>query len=205
MNQNSENKNSIEDIQNELQEDDSLKIENLTSEDYLNGITVSNQKICFPRENYLLSEFSSTLLIPERYIALFQRKIIQHKGVRSYVAYLLAKYKLYIANGLIPGYSNVTTKYQEKGQNLQKFAFRPCPADWAELKLYRVAFGMSISAFLIYLVIADSLDFAVVSSNYLEAVGIPSLPNWDLCAKIFLCQKRVNYTIIFQYRKSRYD
>lgn len=163
----------------------------------------SNDNISFPRDNYLFSEFSSTLLIPEKYLSIFQNKIILRKGIRSYVAYLLRKYQLFIANGLIPGYSSVTTKYQEKGQNLQKFAFRPNPAGWAELKLYRVAFGMSISAFLIYLVIADSVDFAETLSNYLEVVGISSTPEFDLCAKVHLRNKRLDYTIIFQYQKSR--
>ncbi|HMV44536.1 MAG TPA: DUF1564 family protein, partial [Leptospiraceae bacterium] len=105
----------------------------------------SNPQISFPCENLKLADFSSTLLIPEKYFSLLQSKINQHKGVRSYVAYLLSKYQIFIANGMIPGYSNVTTKYQDKGQNLDKVAFRPRPEDWAELKLYRVSFGMSIS------------------------------------------------------------
>lgn len=164
----------------------------------------SNQRIFFPRKNLAMSEFSSTILIPDKYCDVFYKKIIQHKGLRSYIAYLLSKYQLPIANGLIPSYSQITTKYQEKGQNLHKFAFRPRPEDWAELKLYRVAFGMSISAFLVYLVIADSVDFAETISNYLEIVGISLFPNWDLSAKVYLCNKKSNYTIIFQYRKDKY-
>lgn len=179
--------------------------EGLPIEGYPNGMTVSNDKIIFPRKNLEAAELSSTLLIPEKYIELLQNKRVEHGGLRRYVAYLLSKYKLHIANGLIPGYSKLTTKYQEKGQNLQKFAFRPSPADWAELKLYRVAFCMSISAFLVYLLIADSVDFAKTMSYYLGAVGISCLPNWNLCAKVFLCEKRSQYTTVFQYRNSRYD
>ncbi|HMV42514.1 MAG TPA: DUF1564 family protein [Leptospiraceae bacterium] len=162
----------------------------------------STQKISFPRDHFTFSEFSSTLLIPEKYMSLFQKKIVLHKGIRSYVAYLLKKYKLYIANGLVPGYSNVTTKYQEKGQNLHKIAFRPNPEDWAELKLYRVSFGMSISAFFVYLVIADSVELAETLSDYLTRVGISVVPNFDLIAKVYLWQKRSFYTTIFQYRES---
>ncbi|HNK59505.1 MAG TPA: DUF1564 family protein, partial [Leptospiraceae bacterium] len=114
---------------------------------------ISNQKIAFPRENLNFTEFSSTLLIPERYFTLFQKKCLTNGGVRGYIAYLLSRYQIFFANGLIPGYANVTTKYQEKGQNLHKVAFRPNPEDWAELKLYRISFGMSISAFLVYLLI----------------------------------------------------
>lgn len=168
------------------------------------GFTFSNQKQSFPRENFSSSEFSSTLLIPEKFFTLFQTKISIHAGVRSYIGFLLMKYQLHIANGLIPGCSNVTTKYQEKGQNLQKIAFRPNPQDLAELKLYRISFGMSISAFFVYLLIADSVDFAETVSNYLETVGIPSLPEFDLCSKVYLCNKKSKYTIIFQYRKSYY-
>lgn len=164
----------------------------------------SNQKFAFPRKDYIYSEFSSTILIPDQYHQLFWEKCLAHGGVRQYIAYLLSKYQLYIANGLVPGYANLTTKYQEKGQNLHKIAFRPRPEDWAELKLYRVSFGMSISAFLVYLLIADSVDFAKASSHHLVAVGIPEISNFDLIAKIFLMNNRLNYTVIFQYRKSRY-
>lgn len=170
---------------------------------YRNGISFSNQKFSFPRENFLSADFSSTLLIPEIYLPIFQSKILQYKGVSRYISYLLEKYQIYIANGLIPSYSTVTTKYQAKGQNLQKIAFRPNPADWTELKLYRIAFGMSISAFLVYLVIADSIDFAETFSPYLKSVGISNTPKFDLVAKVFLLNKRSDYTIIYQHRKRR--
>ena len=188
-----------------LFEKESGLFDGLEVENYSNGITVSNEKIVFPRKDLEAVELSSTLLIPEKYLELLQNKKLEHGGLRGYVAYLLSKYKLHIANGLIPGYSNLTTKYQEQGQNLEKIAFRPFPADWAELKLYRVAFGMSISAFFVYLLIADSVDFVEVISYYLGAVGIPCLPNWNMCAKVYLCEKRSRYTTVFQYRKSRYD
>ncbi|HMV43000.1 MAG TPA: DUF1564 family protein [Leptospiraceae bacterium] len=165
--------------------------------------TFSQSTISFPRSNFQLSDFSSTLLIPEKYLSTLQLKLIQHKGLRSYVAYLLSKYQLFIANGLIPGYSNVTTKYQDKGQNLQKFAFRPRPEDWAELKLYRISFGMSISAFFIYLLLADSVDLAKATSDYLEGVGISMIPNFDLSAKVFLWNKRTYYTTLFHFRKRK--
>ena len=206
MNSNLENEmiDLFADFKNEFGEDIGI-FEGIKIEDYPNGITVSKDKIVFPRENLEVAELSSTLLIPEKYIKLLQNKRVEYGGLRGYVAYLLSKYKLHIANGLIPGYSKLTTKYQEQGQNLQKIAFRPFPADWAELKLYRVAFGMSISAFFVYLLIADSVDFAKAVSYYLGAVGIPYLPNWNLCAKVYLCEKRSRYSTVFQYRKSHYD
>ncbi len=157
----------------------------------------------FPR-NLTLSDFSSTLLIPDPFFNLFQSKIKKHKGIHLYISYLLKKYKLYIANGLVPAYSNVTTKYQERGQNLHKIAFRPKPDDWAELKLYRISFGMSISAFLVYLLKADSVDFAEASSEYLTSVGIIVVPDFDLCTKVLLHSDRSTYTIIFQYRRGKY-
>ncbi|HMW04400.1 MAG TPA: DUF1564 family protein [Leptospiraceae bacterium] len=170
----------------------------------LNGKTFSKQKILFPRENLKYAEFSSTLLIPIEYLDLLQSKIIKHKGIRSYVAYLLGKYQLHIANGLVPGYSNVTTKYQEKDLSLQKISFRPRPEDWAELKLYRISFGMSISAFFVYLLIADSVDFAETVSHYLSTVGIPVIANFDLTAKVYLWNQKTFYTKVFLYRKGKY-
>jgi len=98
----------------------------------------------------------------------------------------------------------VTTKYQEKGQELQKVAFRPKPEDWAELKLYRISFGMSISAFLVYLLIADSVDFAETLSDYLTGVGITTTPNFNLTAKVYLWNERTYYATIFQYRNIPY-
>ncbi|HMW07213.1 MAG TPA: DUF1564 family protein [Leptospiraceae bacterium] len=166
--------------------------------------TITNNKLSYPRNYLNLAEFSSTLLIPEKYFALFQKKILEHKGIRNYISSLLKKYQLYISNGLIPGYSNVTTKYQDKGQNLQKVSFRPRPEDWAELKLYRVSFGMSISAFLVYLLIADSVEFEKTVSNYLAGVGITVITNFNLTAKVYLWNTKTYYATVFQYRKNYY-
>ncbi|HMV41576.1 MAG TPA: hypothetical protein PKD50_03515, partial [Leptospiraceae bacterium] len=77
------------------------------------SITLSTQKISFPRKDFIYSEFSSTLLLPDRYSEIFYAKCKYHGGVREYISYLLSRYQLFIANGLVPGYSNVTTKYQE--------------------------------------------------------------------------------------------
>jgi hypothetical protein len=176
-----------------------------TVDDYKNGKTVTNNKYSFPKENYKASDIRSSLLIPERHLALFRTKIREHGGVRAYIVYLLSKYRIHISNGLVPAYSDLTTKYQEKGQGLVKIGFRPNPADWAELKLYRVSFGMSISAFLIYLLIVDSTDFARTLSYFLWTVGIPASKNLDLAAKLYLCQNRHYFTAIFQFRESRYD
>ena len=174
----------------------------LQAEGYENGMEISEDTKDYPREKDPYIDISSTLLIPEKYYEKFQEKIVSHQGVRGYVAHLLFKYKLHIANGLVPPYSNHTTKYQEKNQNLIRVAFRPRLDDWAELKLYRISFGMSISAFLVYLLIADFVDFAQTVSYFLGAVGISQSPDFDLSAKVYLSRKNSIYTVIFQYRKS---
>ncbi|MBK8394853.1 MAG: DUF1564 family protein [Leptospiraceae bacterium] len=171
---------------------------------YINGVSISTNTTRYPRDKNPFIEIRSTLLIPEKYYQKFREKIRRHQGVRAYVAYLLLKYKIHIANGMIPSYQNHTTKYQEKNQNLIKVAFRPNLDDWAELKLYRVSFGLSISAFLVYLLIADFVDFAEKVSYYLGAVGIPQSPHLDLWAKVYLSRKNSRYTTIFQYRRSQY-
>ncbi|MBP7280019.1 MAG: DUF1564 family protein [Leptospiraceae bacterium] len=174
------------------------------AEGFENGVNVSAHTARFPREKNPLIEINSTLLIPEKYYQKFIEKVTLHQGVRAYIAYLLFKYKIHIANGMVPAYTNHTTKYQEKNQNLIKVAFRPNLDDWAELKLYRVSFGMSISAFLVYLLIADSVDFAEEMSYFMGVVGIPQSPIFDLCAKVYLSRKMSSYLIVFQYRESRY-
>lgn len=167
-----------------------------------NGVDLTEDTKYYPREKNPFIEINSTLLIPEKYYKKFKEKVISHGGVRSYVTHLLLKYKLHITNGLVPAYSNHTTKYQEKDQNLIRVAFRPNLDDWAELKLYRVSFGMSISAFLVYLLIADFVDFAKTVSHFLVAVGISQSPELDLWAKVYLSRKHSDYYTIFQYRKS---
>ena len=174
----------------------------LEAEGYENGVNASANTQYYPREKNQFIEVNSTLLIPEKYYKKFMEKVFVHKGVRAYVAFLLYKYKIHIANGLVPAYSNHTTKYQEKDQNLIRVAFRPNLDDWAELKLYRISFGMSISAFLVYLLIADFVDFAQTVSYFLGAVGISQSPDFDLSAKVYLSRKNSIYTVIFQYRKS---
>jgi len=171
---------------------------------YEHGINVSTNTQRFPREKNPFTEIHSTLLIPEKYYKKFMEKVALHQGVRAYISHLLFKYKIHIANGMIPSYSNYTTKYQEKNQNLIKVAFRPILDDWAELKLYRVSFGMSISAILVYLLIADFVDFAQKVSYFLVAVGIPLSPNLDLWAKVYLSRKNSHYSTVFQYRNSQY-
>ena len=175
----------------------------LLTEDYEDGHSVSNQKKVFLRKNYKLEEFSSTILIPDQYMDFFKKKIYEHKGVRAYIAYLLYKYRLHIANGIVPSYSSVTTKYQKKGQDLHKISFRPRVSDWAELKLYRVSFGMSISSFLMFLLIADYMDFAKVVSYFLVAVGIHTTPDLDLIAKVYLFRKKSYHSTVFQYREDK--
>ncbi|HMV41915.1 MAG TPA: DUF1564 family protein, partial [Leptospiraceae bacterium] len=171
------------------------------SENRKSSIIMQN-KISFPNKNFNLEDFCSTLLIPERYIKVFVKKVNQHEGVREYVSYLLAKYQIYIVNGLIPGYSNVTTKYQEKGQNLQRVSFRPDATDWAELKIYRLTFGMSISAFIVYLLIADSVEFEKTVSNIFDIVGILEMAILNLDARVSLSNNRTNYSIHLHYRQN---
>jgi len=180
------------------------KLWGINAEGYENGVNASANSKRYPRDKNPFIEINSTLLIPEKYYQKFLEKVRAHQGVRAYVAYLLFKYKIHIANGMVPAFSNHTTKYQEKNQNLIKVAFRPNLDDWAELKLYRVSFGMSISAFLVYLLIADSVDFAANLSYFMAAVGIPQSPHFDLCAKIYLSRKNSYYATAFQYRKSEY-
>ena len=174
----------------------------IEAEGYENGVNISANTQYYPREKNQFIEVNSTLLIPEKYYKKFMEKVFLHKGVRAYVAHLLFKYKIHIANGLVPAYSNHTTKYQAKDQNLIRVAFRPNLDDWAELKLYRISFGMSISAFLVYLLIADFVEFAQTVSYFLAAVGISQSPQFDLWAKVYLSRKKSEYYTIFQYRNS---
>jgi hypothetical protein len=189
-------------IKESIQEWKEENLWGMYAEGYKEGVNASAQTVRLPRSKNPFTEINATLLIPEKHFKQFLLRRAAYGGVRPYIAHLLRKYRLHIACGIVPTYRNHTTKYQEKDQNLIRVAFRPNLDDWAELKLYRVSFGMSISAFLVYLLLADFVDFAEKVSHYLGVVGIPQSPNLDLWAKVYLSRKKSEYTIFFQYRPS---
>ena len=81
-------------------------------------------KKVFP-ERIIKLEFSSTILIPDQYMDFSGRKYMNIKEFGHILLTCFTNYRLHIANGIVPSYSSVTTKYQRKGQDLQKISFRP--------------------------------------------------------------------------------
>ena len=155
-------------------------------------------------DNMGLIEVSSSLMVPNHFMEMLKKKLKKYKGIKLYLHYLIRKYDIHIINGLIPQYSNVTTKYQDKDQNLHKIGVRPFGSDWAEMQLLRSSLGMSMSAIFVYLLKADSVDFAKTVSEYLVKAGIPTLPNLNLFGEIRLEQNKSYFSRVLRYQESGY-
>ncbi len=172
---------------------------------FRDGKTFSNLERVATEENVRLIEVSSSLMIPLEWLGILKKKLKKHRGFKSYLHYLISRYDIHIINGLIPSYSKVTTKYQEKDQGLIKVGIRPWGSDWGELQLLRCSHGLSMSAIFVYLLKADSLDFAKAVSEYLVKAGIPSIPNLDLFGEMRLENRKFFFSRVFRYHENIYS
>jgi len=151
-----------------------------------------------------LFEISSSLMIPVCFLEELRKKLKKYKGFKLYLHYLLERYKIHIVNGLIPHYSNVTTKYQDEGVELKKVGIRPWGSDWAMLQILRSSHGMSMSAIFVYLLKIDCLDFAKTISEYLVKAGIPSIPKLDILGEMHLDGTGFFFYRVFKYQEDIY-
>ena len=171
---------------------------------FKDGKTFCIQEKCVIERDMELIEISSSLMIPDHLINMLTKKLKKHNGIKLYLHYLIQKYDIHIVNGLIPQYSNVTTKYQDKDQNLRKIGIRPLGSDWAEMHILRSSLGMSMSAIFVYLLKADSVEFAKTVTEFLVTAGIPTLPNINLYGEIRLEHTKSYFSRILQYQESGY-
>lgn len=171
---------------------------------FRDGKTFSNQEKITTQGNMRLIETSSSLMIPVEFLEILKKKLKQYKGIKLYLHYLIRKYDIHIMNGLIPQHSNVTTRYQDKDQDLKKVGIRPWEADWAELQILRSSLGMSMSAIFVYLLKADSVDFAKTVSEYLVKAGIPTLPKIDLFAELRLEDEKCFFSRVLRFQELGY-
>ena len=108
----------------------------------------------------VLNDFTSeeqnpaSLLIPEKYLNDFFKRVKNYGGVRFYVHYLLNQNGNQLEN-ILPKQENLKVKYQEKNQNLKKINFRPKGQDWTKLKELRFTSKFSISGILVNLILTD--------------------------------------------------
>jgi hypothetical protein len=188
------------------------KLKSINAEEEVNrkgifkdGKTFSNLERVATQSNVRLIEISSSLMIPLEWQGILKKKLKKYKGFKLYLHHLISRYEIHIINGLIPNYSNVTTKYQEKDQGLIKVGIRPWGSDWAELQLLRCSHGLSMSAIFVYLLKADSLDFAKTVSEYLVKAGIPSIPNLDLFGEMHLENGKFFFSKVFRYHENIYS
>lgn len=171
---------------------------------FKDGKTFSNQEKIAQEANTQFIETSSSLMVPTEFMEILKKKLKRYKGMKLYLHYLIRNYNIHIINGLIPQYSNVTTKYQDKDQSLKKLGIRPFSSDWAELQILRSALGLSMSAIFVYLLKADSIDFAKNVSEYLVKAGIPTIPNIDLFGEVHLTVEKSFWSRVLRYQESGY-
>lgn len=168
------------------------------------GKTFSNfEKVNFENDLWLI-EISSSLMIPTHYLPLLKKKTKKFKSLANYLHFLVENYKIHIANGIIPSYKSVTTKYQDKNLDLKKVGIRAKGCDWAELQLLRCSHGMSMSAIFVYLLTIDSVEFAKNLSEMLVNAGIPNLPNIDFFGELHLERQNSIFSRVFRYREGAY-
>jgi len=171
---------------------------------FRDGKTFSKTEKSVSEGNMGLIEISSSLMVPDHFVEMLKKKLKKYKGIKLYLHYLIRKYDIHIINGLIPQYSNVTTKYQDKDQNLHKLGIRPWGSDWAEMQILRSSLGISMSAIFVYLLKADSVDFAKTVSEFLVKAGIPTLPKVDLFAELRLDGEKSFFSRVLRYQKNSY-
>ncbi len=112
---------------------------------------------------------SSAFGIPEELVPVLNRKILQHKGLRSYLRSLLTKLRSKCYDGQLPQGNGVKTRYQEEGLNLQYFSFKPDNGDWSELRLLAFAHGVSMTQFFVFLL---KLDNSEVGEKLLKSIWV---------------------------------
>ncbi len=171
---------------------------------FCDGKTFSNQeRVNFENDLWLI-EISSSLMIPESYLPLLKKKSKKFKSLANYLHFLVVNYKIHIANGIIPSYKNVTTKYQDKDLDLKKVGIRAKGCDWAELQLLRCSHGMSMSAIFVYLLRIDSVEFAEALSVMLVDAGIPNRPRLDFFGELRLEHQDSVFSRVFRYQEGNY-
>jgi hypothetical protein len=147
---------------------------------------------------------ASTLLIPLRYMELFQNRLKEHEGnLRFYLNHLLSKYRFLIQNGLLPVHESLKTCYQEKNQSLQRIDFLPMPEDWAELKCLRVFLNRSISWIFVFLLKLDFLDLENHLPNKLAGFVVPKVSRLRLGVESILSRKKLYYNRILRMTRDR--
>lgn len=92
---------------------------------------------------------SSDFYIPERMVKRLEQKIEEHGNLRMFLNYLLDRFRPGTSSDLLPFHTGTKICYQRKGQELQRFSFRPYEKDWIEIML--IARNRGISATFLFL------------------------------------------------------
>lgn len=157
-----------------------------------------------PCKDLVSSCSNSTLLIPERHMELFRKKLDENKvNVAGYLSILLKRYRFLVRNGVIPKYEFLKTGYQEKLQNLQRVDFVPVAEDWAELKCLRAFFNRSMTWIFVFLLGLDSLELYKNLPEKCASFVVPILSKVRLEVKAILSRKRHLYLRILLMTRDR--
>lgn len=117
-------------------------------------------------------KYPSTLLIPGKLGFLFYSKLEEFGNMKLYLCYLVERYSKRIQALDIKKISSYTRKYQEKGQNLNRYNFRPRQSDWTKLRFLASMWGVSMASMFVMLMLLDYED-GEPNQRYVD-VGVPT-------------------------------
>ncbi|MCE9498974.1 MAG: DUF1564 domain-containing protein [Leptospira sp.] len=123
------------------------------------------------RVNYnVLKNTSSTLNIPQRLVPYLEERAGTSNQLRMYLHSLLDKYRFICYSGNLPGHRGVKTKFQDKGQSVQRKDFRPFNGDWAELKIIAAMHNSSATYIFVLLLELDAGESGEVMAKVMKGV-----------------------------------
>ncbi|MCE9501046.1 MAG: DUF1564 domain-containing protein [Leptospira sp.] len=93
--------------------------------------------------------------IPMRLVPGLKEKLSQHKNLRLYLSFLLNRLRSHEFQALLPVFIGSKIAYQQSGQVLEYFQFRPYVKDWMELMLIAKARGGSATLLFVILLELD--------------------------------------------------
>jgi hypothetical protein len=110
--------------------------------------------------------YPSTLLIPEELMVVLASRL-KHRNLQMYLHYLPGR--------PLPPMNSTgkwKTLYQQKGQKLRRFNFRPDEGDWQKLSMLSVGNGQSRCLLFVLMMLADVQGVPTQNSQNIRAVFV---------------------------------
>jgi hypothetical protein len=151
----------------------------------------------------------STLLVPQELVVQMSSVVVttfnpKSKALcfdfRSTLRFLLNKYRGFLGSGNLPFQQKPKLTFQEEGQDLQRFSFRPDDADWFEFGLLAYGCGVSRCWLFSYLLGLElsGLSMLVSHPEFQRAVTTANLARPRLILQIFGKRRYIHRRVHFR-------